>query len=157
MTIGEALKQTRLHAGLTQEEMAAGIISESFYSKVERDIHEIDANLLIRILSKHHFDVGSFFSRVNNSDNTTDPDFDLMNQISFAQNRKDLKKLDEIAAKIANRGGTCPPSFWLKFRLENAYAWVLHSDKRISPELKRKVKAVIMDEDWNRTAYHYLS
>ena len=28
-----------------------------------------------------------------------------MNQISFAQNRKDLKKLDEIAAKIANRGG----------------------------------------------------
>lgn len=157
MTIGEALKQTRLHAGLTQEEMAAGIISESFYSKVERDIHEIDANLLIRILSKHHFDAGSFFSQVNNSDNTTDPDFDLMNQISFAQNRKDLKKLDEITAKIANRGGTCPPSFWLKFRLENAYAWVLHSDKRISPELKRKVKAVIMDEDWNRTAYHYLS
>lgn len=105
MTIGEALKQTRLHAGLTQEEMAAGIISESFYSKVERDIHEIDANVLIKILAKHHFDVVSFFSQVNNSDNTLDPDFDLMNQISFAQNRKDLKKLDEIAAKIANRGG----------------------------------------------------
>ena len=81
MTIGEALKSLRLHAGMTQTEMAAGIVTESFYSKVERDIHEIDANLLIRILSKHHFDVGSFFSQVNNSDNTTDPDFDLMNQI----------------------------------------------------------------------------
>ncbi len=45
MTIGKALKQLRLHAGLTQDQMAAGIISESYYSKVERDIHNIDAKL----------------------------------------------------------------------------------------------------------------
>lgn len=35
MTIGEALKSVRLHAGISQTEMAAGIVSESFYSKVE--------------------------------------------------------------------------------------------------------------------------
>ena len=38
MTIGEALKSLRLHAGMTQTEMAAGIVTESFYSKVERDL-----------------------------------------------------------------------------------------------------------------------
>ena len=34
MTVGEALKQMRLQAGLTQTEMTAGVVSESFYSKI---------------------------------------------------------------------------------------------------------------------------
>lgn len=155
MTIGEALKQLRLHAGLTQEQMASGLMSESFYSKVERDVHEIDANLLIELLTAHHFDVVSFFTKVSNQDSRMEPNFDLMNQISFAQNKKDLKALDKIAQKI--KMGVYSPNFWLQFRLENAYAWVLHSNKMISPELKQKVKSLIMDENWNRTAYHYLS
>ena len=98
MTIGEALKQLRLHAGLTQEEMAAGLMSESFYSKVERDIHKIDANLLVKLLVAHHFDVVSFFTKISNQDIRTEPNFELMNQISFAQNRKDLNALDKIAS-----------------------------------------------------------
>lgn len=44
MKIGEALKSLRLHAGMTQTQMAAGIVTESFYSKVEREVHAIDAN-----------------------------------------------------------------------------------------------------------------
>ncbi|QQP27902.1 helix-turn-helix domain-containing protein [Lactobacillus ultunensis] len=155
MTIGEALKQVRLHEGLTQEQMAAGIISESFYSKVERDVHQIDANLLLDILVAHHIDVGSFFSKISNQKTKQEPDFDLMNQISFAQNKRDLHKLDEITEEIKNRKEK--PSFWLQFRLENAYAWTLHSGDQIDPELKKKVKAIIVDENWNRTAYHYLS
>ena len=51
MTIGQALKSLRLHAGMTQTEMAAGIVTESFYSKVERGVHAIDANVLIQILA----------------------------------------------------------------------------------------------------------
>lgn len=47
MTIGEALKSVRLHAGISQTEMAAGIVSESFYSKVERGVRAIDAETLI--------------------------------------------------------------------------------------------------------------
>ncbi|WP_308558135.1 helix-turn-helix transcriptional regulator [uncultured Lactobacillus sp.] len=155
MSIGEALKQLRLHAGLTQQQMAGGIISESFYSKVERDVHEIDANLLIELLTSHHFDVVSFFTNVANQNTKTEPNFELMNQISFAQNRKDLQALDKIKAEIEE--SQTKPSFWLRFRLDNAYAWVLHSNKMISPEMKKKVKSIIMDENWNRTAYHYLS
>lgn len=155
MTIGEALKQLRLHAGLTQNQMTAGLMSESFYSKVERDVHKIDANLLIELLTMHHFNVVSLFTRMSNQDMRIEPNFDLMNQISFAQNRKDLKTLDKIRAEVEN--DKVKSNFWLQFRLENAYAWVPHSNKMISPELKNKVKSIILYENWNRTAYHYLS
>lgn len=60
MTVGEALKQLRSQLGLTQEQMAAGIISESYYSKVERDLHVIDAKSLIMILKVHDIDMSNF-------------------------------------------------------------------------------------------------
>ena len=37
MTIGQQLKKFRLLLGLSQADMAAGIVTASFYSKVERD------------------------------------------------------------------------------------------------------------------------
>ena len=43
MTIGEALKQERIHLGLTQDEMIQGIIHKSHYSKIERGIEGISA------------------------------------------------------------------------------------------------------------------
>lgn len=69
MTIGEALKELRLKNGLTQTEMAAGLTTESFYSKVERGIHKIDAELLIKILVAHDFDVGEFFEKIAEQEN----------------------------------------------------------------------------------------
>lgn len=60
MTIGSALKQLRTKLGLTQAEMAAGIISVSFYSKVERDIHDIGTTELIELLNQHNIDVTTF-------------------------------------------------------------------------------------------------
>ena len=100
MTIGEALKQTRLRAGLTQKEMAAGIITPSAYSKIERGVHSVDAEVLIRILSEHHFDVTGFFAQLNFQTSKEEPNFELLNQISFAQNKKDLEALDKISAQV---------------------------------------------------------
>lgn len=65
MNIGETLKSMRLHAGLTQTEMAAGIVSESYYSKVERGVHDISADALFKILIKHHLDPVSFFMKMS--------------------------------------------------------------------------------------------
>ena len=157
MTIGQALKSLRLHAGLTQEEMAAGIVSVSFYSKVERDIHEIDTNTLIKILSTHRFDVVEFFTRVVNQDKSEgNPYYEIESEITFAKNTKDLKKLDEISKKI-EKYDSIPD--WLKFRVELAYAWVLHSNKHVSPELKHKIEKgeVSPTEYWDRTSYYFLS
>lgn len=104
MTIGEALKQIRLQAGLTQTQMAADIITESFYSKVERGVHSIDADTLINLLIAHHLDVIHFFTLIANQKSVAQPHFDLVNKITFAQNRKDIRTLDKIASEIQNGG-----------------------------------------------------
>ena len=105
MTIGEALKSLRLHAGMTQTEMAAGIVTNSFYSKVERGVHAIDANVLIQILAKHHFDVTNSFEQISNQQ-STEPYFNLAGDITYAQNNKDLATLDKIKQKIEVGEGT---------------------------------------------------
>ncbi len=53
--------------------------------------------------------------------------------------------------------GGVQPTFNLQFRLENAYAWIYHSNEFVSPTMKKKIKSVILNENWNRLAYHYLS
>lgn len=45
----------------------------------------------------------------------------------------------------------------VKRKLEIAYAWVLHSNSRVSSQLKRKVKTVLGKNRWNKVSYTYLS
>ncbi len=52
MNIGEALKQYRTNAGLTQKEFTQNILSPAHYSKIERNLHEISANDLLKLLSQ---------------------------------------------------------------------------------------------------------
>lgn len=156
MTIGQTLKSYRLHAGMNQKEMAAGIVTQSFYSKVENDKHGIDTELLIKLLTAHHFDVVSFFGRLTNqSQNQFNSYYELESEITFAKNTKDLDKLKAIEAKINEAGNQLPS--WLKFRLELAFAWVTHSNERVSPELQAKVKSLIINDDWDRMSYYFLS
>ena len=155
MTIGQALKSYRLHAGMDQKEMAAGIVSQSFYSKVERGMHGIDTNLLIKILTAHHFDVVSFFSHLTNQDkNIFNSYYEIESEITFAKNTKNLTKLKEIEERLKQEEDL--PDC-LKFRLELAFAWVTHSNERISSELRQKLKKLIINDDWDRTSYYFLS
>ena len=55
MTIGQQLKKFRLLLGLSQADMAAGIVTASFYSKVERDQSEIVIDKLVEILNIYLF------------------------------------------------------------------------------------------------------
>lgn len=55
MLIGERLKELRLFLGLTQKEMSQGIVSESFYSRVERGTRKIKIVDLLTLLIKTVF------------------------------------------------------------------------------------------------------
>lgn len=79
MTIGEALLNLRKQLGLTQTEMAANVVSTSFYSKVERNIHDIGTNDLLQILNKHQINATYFFENLNDKENISE---DIMNRIS---------------------------------------------------------------------------
>ena len=52
--IGKSLRETRL---------AAGVVSESFYSKVERGIHNIDADTLVKLLKARKINPEGFFNQ----------------------------------------------------------------------------------------------
>lgn len=61
MTIGERLKKIRLLLGLTQTEISQGVVTESFYSKVERNISKIKIEDLLAILNKNGVSLEDFF------------------------------------------------------------------------------------------------
>lgn len=62
MSIGERLKKLRLFLGLTQAEMSQGIVSESFYSRVERGTRKINILDLLALLNKNGIHLEDFFS-----------------------------------------------------------------------------------------------
>ena len=63
MTIGELLKDYRIKQGKTQREFIAGIVSQSYYSKVEKEIHRITADDLLEILNHNGIPVKEFFEK----------------------------------------------------------------------------------------------
>lgn len=155
MTIGQALKSYRIHAGLSQAEMAAGIVSESFYSRVERDLNKIDADTLIKILTVHHFNIGNFFDHLAEASKRQSRSyFGVEGKIIFAVNNGDLPALQAIGRQIKN-DPDCPQ--WISFRYQMAYAWLTHSNEKISPKLKAKVRSMVNKENWDYLSYYFLS
>lgn len=155
MTIGEALKSFRLKANLTQAEMAGDIMNESFYSKVERDIHHIDAQDLMAMLVANHIDIVAFFSMLGNQPNVENPTFELEAEMGYAQNKRDLKALEKIEAKISKLDLTRQQKMRIEVRGEIARAWILHSNKGVTTKVKNRVKKVLTRR-WDRMSYHYL-
>lgn len=106
MTVGEALKQERKNLNLTQSAMAAEVISPSFYSKVENNLHEINVNDLLAILDAHCIDIPSFFMKIDSKVKT-----DYFNLNTFTDRvldiwyNKDLKQLAELQTELTKYTG----------------------------------------------------
>ncbi|BDR57142.1 helix-turn-helix domain-containing protein [Xylocopilactobacillus apis] len=68
MTIGELLKQYRISKLRTQKEWANGVVSPSYYAKVEKNQHRITAEDLVEILRKNNVSIIDFFKEYNYQD-----------------------------------------------------------------------------------------
>ena len=101
MTIGEALKETRKNLGLSQTEMAYPILTKSYYSKIERGIHEINASDLIKILEMHDVNISEFLAKCGVKDNRIDKEY-WGEQLSQAYYDQDLNKVKELELEIPN-------------------------------------------------------
>ena len=64
MQIGKELKKLRLELGLSQTEMVGDILTKSYYSKIERGLHEINAKDLIEILERNRVNISDFFQGI---------------------------------------------------------------------------------------------
>ena len=148
MKIGKLLRETRLAAVLTQTEMAEGAISESFYSKVERGVHNIDADTLVEVLKVNHINPVQFFSRTldgpmqesPHKKSILDAGF-MVKKIVRSANKRDLEKLGQLKKEIDQAEEQGKPYYiWISYVLELMTTWITHSTNDISEPVKKKIK-----------------
>lgn len=155
MKIGETLKAWRISMGLNQTQMAAGIISESYYSKVERGLHNIDADLLIEILKVHDISVQHFLDMVETSENEeefkdADTRIDTYNLLSLklseAINLRDQDMLDRIEKELEEKDA---PE-WMHLLLKRSYTLLNHNNDNLTDEEKLPLKKrMFRNNNWS--------
>jgi Rgg/GadR/MutR family transcriptional activator len=110
VTIGNLLKKFRLNKEKTQREWIGNIISPSYYSKVEKDIHRISAEDLVSLLNYNSVSLIEFFSELNSSKQSKyNQERELMTVITdayYRNSKKELLKLKELVDKsdLPNKG-----------------------------------------------------
>lgn len=102
MKISEALKKERVKRNLLQKDMIRGLkISKSHYSLIEKGVHRIYADDLMKMLANNKIDYSSFFDEIANDYGYEDDVKKLTHELDFAFYKRDLKKTREIKKKIA--------------------------------------------------------
>ncbi|RVU70253.1 MULTISPECIES: helix-turn-helix domain-containing protein [Lactobacillus] len=103
MTIGEALKKKRQELGLSQTEMAAGVLTKSYYSKVERGLHEIKTVDLLEILAIHHVNANEFLEQfsLNKIEKSKSVKYgEIIRELHKAYYSQDLEQINEIRTQL---------------------------------------------------------
>ena len=145
MTIAEALKQERIHLGLTQDEMIQGIIHKSHYSKIERGIEGISAESLFKILFAHHIDVDQFLEQIKD-DFLSEEDLielKLENKLKSAFNGSNKEKIEECLQEVMKLSD----SRIFKYRVVVAVAIVRNQLDRLGDEFKSTIIAEFNAKD----------
>ena len=152
--IGSKLKQLRHDLGLTQTEMAAGVISVSFYSKVERGHHDIGAEELIEILQKHNISFQEFFSGISKEEADKKKLNALVNRFVRAANDDND---NEIVGIINEFESVKPRTPFIKSQILLAKMIANTHDKtsleKLGSKEKKKIKKIIFQEDTDENEY----
>lgn len=99
MTIGELLKEYRITQGKNQKEFTDSgmIVSQSYYSKVEKNIHRITADSLIELLHYNNIPLDEFFGRINQNNKIQHQQVkDFNNMLVDAYYDSDVNKIKQI-------------------------------------------------------------
>lgn len=137
MTIGEALKQIRHELYLTQEQMCAGVVTRSFYAKVESGRNRISADKLTEILFEHDIDITYFYQLLRNtySSQSKLKENDLNQKINQAFNSGKIELIEQNYHKILLQSN----SSILKLRAMISVANLKDELNLIDPKVKEKL------------------
>ncbi|QNQ81106.1 helix-turn-helix domain-containing protein [Lactobacillus sp. PV034] len=101
MTIGELLKEYRIRQDKKQKEFIGNIISPSYYSKVEKDLHRITVEDLTALLHYNNIPLWDFFSRLDSSDEFNHQQIKNLNDMMLdAYYSGDKERFSEISNLI---------------------------------------------------------
>lgn len=137
MTIGEALKQIRHELYLTQEQMCAGVVTRSFYAKVESGRNRISADKLTEILFEHDIDITYFYQLLRNtySSQSKLKENDLNQKMNQAFNSGKIELIEQNYHKILLQSN----SSILKLRTMISVANLKDELNLIDPKVKEKL------------------
>lgn len=163
MAVGDELRALRKKAGYTQTEMAAGIVSESFYSKVERGVHKIDVDTLFEILFAHrynpNFDISRFLNNILHTWAATKKKEGAYVNMALAKLSSSVNNLDLEGMKQAERElekqGPIPPA--IKHIIMASHLWLERDFDSIPLKTKREIKRMYNLDDWTLISYSTLA
>lgn len=137
MTIGEALKQIRHELYFTQEQMCAGVVTRSFYAKVESGRNRISADKLTEILFEHDIDITYFYQLLRNtySSQSKLKENDLNQKMNQAFNSGKIELIEQNYHKILLQSN----SSILKLRAMISVANLKDELNLIDPKVKEKL------------------
>ncbi|MFT8363039.1 MAG: helix-turn-helix domain-containing protein [Sporolactobacillus sp.] len=158
MTIGELLKQKRRELHLTQQQMCAGVLTVSFYSKVENNKHRISAEDLSEILYRQGLSETEFFDAYRASSDQGRRYRELSYRIGNAFYRGDRQELRTLMEELDH---TALPTIEMrKIKLQMKFiAAALNEDYTIITDTdKRELKqSFFLQEDWSNGALALLA
>ena len=99
MTIGELLKEYRISQGKNQKEFINDgmIVSQSYYSKVEKNANKITVDNLVDLLHYNNIPIWEFFSRLNSNDDLRHQQIkDFNNMMSEAYYENNIDKVKNL-------------------------------------------------------------
>ena len=153
--IGKKLKSLRQELGLTQTEMAAGVISVSFYSKVERGLNDIGVNDFLEILQKHNVSLQGFLDDYKVEEVNKKHLITLMNQFVKAATEDKDKEIKSIIAKLESIQPRTP---FIDFSILQAKLIANTHDngalQKLTTRQKREMKRIIFQKDTDENQYH---
>ncbi len=137
MQIGKELKKLRLELVLSQTEMVGDILTKSYYSKIERGLHEINAKDLIEILERNRVNISDFFQSIESKGKSKK----YLEQLRNAYYEQSLSKIVEIRKICAE-----------DYQYRNVYAHAIllekfFKKKKLSYKEETLIKKLILNID----------
>lgn len=135
MTIGQALRKIRQNLDLTQKEMAANIVTQPFYAKVEAGKSRISADKLAAILFEHDVDITYFYQllRATYTSKQKKIESDLNNKMEQAFNVGKIDEIESCYQEILSQSH----SKILKLRAMISVAYLKNKLNQIDPKIKK--------------------
>lgn len=149
MDIGTALKKIRTNLNLNLEEMSAGVITASHYSKIEKGYHRISAEDLLQILNIHSIDVATFLKNLTRDDHNSF--YQKMNQrIISAFYQGNLNELLSITKEIEQENEIISNNKYYLLALAESCIYTLDDSRIIPIETKEFIEEKLFQlPNWN--------